>query len=138
MMRSADKCETPPILRGKEYDKPSVFSPENLLREARRQKDLPVEKVPEICVLDPDGDIVNNLRAAGKAQLNPNWACYHTEMYIFQVWKNRTGDCWLRGRKFICCFSGRTVVCFRMSTVNKHDLRGPDTADKNTALFRFN
>ncbi|HDL65168.1 MAG TPA: uridine phosphorylase [Proteobacteria bacterium] len=87
----ADKCETPPILRGKEYDEPSVFTPENLLREARRQKSLPAENVPEICLLDPDGDIVNNLRAAGKAQLNPDWACYHTEMYIFKSGKIELG-----------------------------------------------
>jgi hypothetical protein len=33
----------------------SVFRPEALLREARRQKQLPLVAVLEICVLDPDG-----------------------------------------------------------------------------------
>ena len=42
----------------KKYDNTSVFSPENLLREARRQKSLNYFEVPKICVLDPDGDIV--------------------------------------------------------------------------------
>ena len=48
----------PPILRHKRYDEPSVFAPENLLREARRQKAISAGAVPRICVLDPDGDIV--------------------------------------------------------------------------------
>jgi uridine phosphorylase len=39
--------------------------------------------VPKVCILDPDGDIVQNLFEAGLAQLNPYWACYHTRMYNF-------------------------------------------------------
>ena len=34
-----------------------MFRPENLLREARRQKSLPEIPVPPVAVLDPDGDI---------------------------------------------------------------------------------
>lgn len=71
----------PPILRHKRYDQPSTFAPENLLREARRQKGLEEKQVSAVCVLDPDGDIVRHLVAAGKAQRNPYWACYHTDMY---------------------------------------------------------
>jgi hypothetical protein len=52
------KSATPPILAGKHYDEPSAFVPENLLREARRQKGLKDGTVPSVCVLDPDGDIV--------------------------------------------------------------------------------
>jgi len=37
--------------------------PENLLREARRQRGLPDESVPTVCALDPDGDIVRRMRA---------------------------------------------------------------------------
>ena len=73
-----------PILADKHYDRPSVFSPANLLREARRQKSLPVSDVPEICVLDPDGDLFRHLRASG-AQHNPYWACYHTELYDLEL-----------------------------------------------------
>lgn len=68
------------ILKNKHYDRPSVFDPANLLREARRQKGLPVGDVPDICVLDPDGDLFRYLRDCG-ARPNPNWACYHTELY---------------------------------------------------------
>lgn len=67
----------------KNYDQPSVFTPENLLREARRQKSISEGTVPGVCILDPDGDIVQNLVATGRAQLNPYWACYHTQMYNF-------------------------------------------------------
>jgi uridine phosphorylase len=73
----------PPILAGKEYAAASVFEPANLLREARRQKDLPQAAIPEICLLDPDGDILRGLRRAGRAALSPAWACYHTELYEF-------------------------------------------------------
>jgi uridine phosphorylase len=54
-----------------------------MLREARRQKNISSGKVPRICLLDPDGDLVQHLRSTGQAQLNPFWACYHTQMYEF-------------------------------------------------------
>ena len=65
----------------KDYAAASVFQPENLLREARRQKNIPRGKVPAIGVLDPDGDIVRAIKAEGRAKRNPFWACYHTDMY---------------------------------------------------------
>jgi purine-nucleoside phosphorylase len=73
----------PPILRSKHHGSASVFSPENLLREARRQKNLPDSPVPEICILDPDGDIVRHLRATGRTRRVDGWACYHSEMVQF-------------------------------------------------------
>ena len=73
----------PPILAQKYYSQPSAFTPENLLREARRQKGIMDSRIPEICVLDPDGDIVRSLLARGEARLEPGWACYHTQLYLF-------------------------------------------------------
>src|SRR5262245_18995918 len=55
----------PPILRHKHHRAPSVFTPDDLLREARRQKKIAPGAVPEICVLDPDGDILRHLLATG-------------------------------------------------------------------------
>src|SRR5260221_3161934 len=72
-----------PILAGKDYRAASVFEPANLLREARRQKGLPPAAMPEICVLDPDGDILRALRREGRANPAPGWACYHTELHEF-------------------------------------------------------
>jgi uridine phosphorylase len=76
--------ETPPILSHKHYSAASAFKPENLLREARRQKSLPKAPVPEICILDPDGDMVRYLCNAGLAVRHPGWACYHTDLYVFR------------------------------------------------------
>lgn len=78
------KSTMPPILSHKHYDVSSAFTPESLLREARRQKGLPIAAIPEICVLDPDGDIVRHLRAMGRADRHPGWACYHTDLYVFR------------------------------------------------------
>jgi len=66
----------------RQYDAPSVFQPENLLREARRQRGLPDMPVPAICALDPDGDIVRALRASGRSRRAEGWACYHTDMDV--------------------------------------------------------
>jgi len=71
----------PPILLNKRYTEPSIFTAENLLREARRQKALGQAKIPQICVLDPDGDIVRWLVEAGRVERDPQWACYHTDLH---------------------------------------------------------
>lgn len=81
----------PPLLRNKFYRRRPVFTPENLLREARRQKAMANGQVPEICVLDPDGDLVRHLRRIGAAKLSPAWACYHTELYEFEAGGARLG-----------------------------------------------
>ena len=74
----------PPILQRKHHRAPSVFTPEALLREARRQKGIDAGVVPEICVLDPDGDIVRHLVAASRARRLAAWPCYHTDLYTFE------------------------------------------------------
>ncbi|MHB8398703.1 MAG: nucleoside phosphorylase [Candidatus Limnocylindrales bacterium] len=71
-----------PIVEGNDFTEPSAFTPESLLREARRQKGLPKADVPALCVLDPDGDIVRDLVAAGRARQDPEWACYHTRLHL--------------------------------------------------------
>lgn len=76
-----------PLIARRDHGAPSVFRPENLLREARRQKALPDGCVPPVCVLDPDGDIVAHVRKAFGATPCPQWACYHTQM-----WTWRAGD----------------------------------------------
>jgi uridine phosphorylase len=74
-----------PVLPSKDYSAPSVFRPEALLREARRQRRLPLAPVPDICVLDPDGDLARRLKAAGRARPHEGWACYHTELLVFEL-----------------------------------------------------
>jgi uridine phosphorylase len=72
------------ILAHKHHSSRSAFTPENLLREARRQKRLPDSAAPQVCVLDPDGDMVRQLVRDGRAQRDPAWACYHTDLYRVQ------------------------------------------------------
>jgi len=73
----------PPILAQKHYKTPSAFTPENLLREARRQKQISGASIPPVCILDPDGDMVRRLLAGGETRLEPAWACYHTQLFSF-------------------------------------------------------
>ena len=90
-MLEDEQDERPPILRRKSYLATSIFTPEGLLREARRQRGVAPGNVPEICILDPDGDIVRHLRSGGRAYREPSWACYHTELYSFEHKKSRYG-----------------------------------------------
>jgi uridine phosphorylase len=72
------------FLENKYYQELSVFTPENLLREARRQKSIENCRIPNICILDPDGDLVEYLLRSGQADSNKCWACYHTKLYNFK------------------------------------------------------
>jgi uridine phosphorylase len=70
-----------PLIARSDHGAPSVFRVENMLREARRQKELASGLVPEVCVIDPDGDIVDYVRRQYSATRCPHWACYHTRMW---------------------------------------------------------
>jgi Phosphorylase superfamily len=71
----------PPLLARRDHHQPSVFRPENMLREARRQKGIAPATVPAVCLLDADGDILRYLRDGEDAQRAPSWACYHSELW---------------------------------------------------------
>jgi uridine phosphorylase len=76
-----------PLLIAKDYGAASLFEPRNLLREGRRQKNLPDLAVPAVCLLDPDGDIVRHLSGSGsgRGRRHPGWACYHTDMWTVDL-----------------------------------------------------
>ncbi len=81
----------PPLLDHKNPSSPSVFRPDALLREARRQKNLAAIDVPAVCILDPDGDIVQRLCDAGEAKPFAGWPCYHTRLDTFRLAKRMVG-----------------------------------------------
>jgi uridine phosphorylase len=83
-MDHVNRLDTPPLFAPREYEAPSLFTPQNLLREARRQKGLVEGRVPAICVFDPDGDLVDFLQTAGRTRRHPAWACYHTVLDTFE------------------------------------------------------
>ena len=70
-----------PLLQRDDFAEASAFRPENMLREARRQKGLGSAPVPEVCILDPDGDIVDHVLAVKAARRSTDWACYHTKLW---------------------------------------------------------
>ena len=80
-----------PILENKFPAAPSVFSAAALLREARRQKGLGYIDVPDVCILDPDGDILRHLRKSGHAERFAEWPCYHTNLHTFELGEQRVG-----------------------------------------------
>ena len=82
-MDHVNPLDTAPLFAPRDYEAPSLFAPQNLLREARRQKGLPEGQVPAICVFDPDGDLVDFLQASGRTRRHPTWACYHTVLETF-------------------------------------------------------
>ena len=79
------------ILKNKNYEEPSVFEPQNLLRESRRQNKILLGKVPNICILDPDGDLVDYLNNKKRATISKYWACYHSDLYTFKIGKTTVG-----------------------------------------------
>ncbi|MEW5908903.1 MAG: nucleoside phosphorylase [Thermodesulfobacteriota bacterium] len=89
-LKLSGEAELPPILGKKSFDKPSLFTPRNLLHQARRQRGLQAGNIPAFCVLDPDGDLFRYLRSCG-GRKNPFWACYHTELYEMEVDKTPVG-----------------------------------------------
>ena len=80
-----------PLLARDDHAAPSVFRPESLLREARRQKGLNPGPVPPVCILDPDGDIVSLIRTTRSATRSHHWACYHTAMWEWHEAGSRFG-----------------------------------------------
>ena len=87
----------PPILDNKNSALPSVFSPKALLHEARRQKGIAKIDVLEICLLDPDGDIVRARMRNGNANSFEGWALSNNAPYHHDCGANRR-HFWMRGR----------------------------------------
>jgi hypothetical protein len=136
------EAKAPPILRHKRYEAASAFTPENLLRQARRQKRLPNIAVPEICILDPDGDIVRNLRATERASRHEGWACYHTELYVFRHDGHEYGivGCAV-GAAFAVLiaeelFASGCRLLFSITSSVQHYVRRPNRPGADSALFR--
>jgi uridine phosphorylase len=83
-MTDSPDAAASPLFESKAFDERSVFAPSALLENARRQKELPERPVPDVCVLDPDGDIVRHLTATGAAERDETWPGYHTDLHRFE------------------------------------------------------
>jgi uridine phosphorylase len=63
----------------------STFRPEDLVEAVRAQRRLTALDLPEVCVLDFDGDISDALVAAREVQACEGWPCFHTSMWALPV-----------------------------------------------------
>lgn len=63
----------------------SAFTPEALVSAVRMERHLEPAPIPEVCILEFDGDLTDWLVSTGVAQPNEAWACFHTTMHSFRV-----------------------------------------------------
>ena len=62
-----------------------VFTAANLLEAARIRKGLPKVAVPDGCLLDFDGELVQHLVATGRAIEETAWPCFHTRLFRWRT-----------------------------------------------------
>lgn len=63
----------------------TAFTPEALTAAVQRARQLSGTAVPEVCVLEFDGDLTDWLVTHGRARPWPTWACFHTPMFTIDV-----------------------------------------------------
>jgi uridine phosphorylase len=63
----------------------SEFTPESLIEAVRAKRKLSSIAVPEVCVLEFDGDLTDHLVQSKSASPWRNWACFHTPMFALEV-----------------------------------------------------
>ena len=68
-----------------DLDAPTAFSPKSLVEAVRADKHLESEPIPQVCVLEFDGDLTDWLISTGKVKPCRSWACFHTNMYSLEV-----------------------------------------------------
>jgi uridine phosphorylase len=66
-------------------DEPTAFSPEALTAAVRAERHLSQEPIPQVCVLELDGDLTDWLVSTGAAHPWKSWACFHTTMFTLEV-----------------------------------------------------
>lgn len=63
----------------------SAFTPENLIDDVRRSRQIPAGSVPPVCILEFDGDLTDWLVRQGVAKPFNPWACFHTTMFAMEL-----------------------------------------------------
>ncbi len=63
----------------------SAFTPQALIEAVKSARQLPDTTVPEVCVLEFDGDVTDWLVGRQLAKPWPTWACFHTPMFEIVV-----------------------------------------------------
>ena len=73
-----------PLLRHP-LDAESAFTPQALIEAVRAERGMTSVTVPEVCVLEFDGDLTDRLVQSNAVEPWKTWACFHTPMFALQV-----------------------------------------------------
>ena len=84
-MKHGDDHNNPIPLLSHPLDQPSDFTPEALIEAVRTKRNMASVAVPEVCILEFDGDLTDNLVESRAVVPWPNWACFHTPMFALDV-----------------------------------------------------
>jgi uridine phosphorylase len=84
MKRELNQMDELPLLNHP-LSEPTAFTPEALLAAVRRERGLPIEPPPPVCVLDFDGDLTDWLVAIGRALPWKSWPCFHTTLQSVNI-----------------------------------------------------
>jgi uridine phosphorylase len=63
----------------------SAFTPQALIEAVRAEKGMTSVTVPEVCVLEFDGDLTDQLVQSNAVERWKTWACFHTPMFALEV-----------------------------------------------------
>jgi uridine phosphorylase len=64
-------------------DEPTAFRPEDLVAAVRQQRGIGDRPVPELCLLEFDGDLTDMLIARSEVRRCEYWPCFHTDMWLW-------------------------------------------------------
>lgn len=78
------KSSTLPLLNHP-LDEESAFTAEALVSAVRSERGISPQPIPDVCVLEFDGDLIDSLVQKGIATPCEAWACFHTTMFSLQV-----------------------------------------------------
>ncbi len=64
-------------------EEPTAFDPAELVSSVRESEGMDERPVPDVCVLDFDGDLTDKLVRRGQADEYEHWPCFHTRMWLW-------------------------------------------------------
>lgn len=84
-MKHDDNHNDPIPLLSHPLEQASDFTPQALIEAVRAKRGLVSVAVPEVCILEFDGDLTDHLVESRAVSHWGNWACFHTAMFALEV-----------------------------------------------------
>jgi len=72
-------------------DEPAAFRPETLVESVKALRGIDAVRIPELCVLEYDGDLTDKLIERGEVRASEQWPCFHTQMWLWPADAPRCG-----------------------------------------------